>query len=60
MGGALGLSTNLVMMEENVWDQTILTLNYSGILEAGWGADYDDPNSFFAIVSRGEATDPME
>src|SRR6185436_14694622 len=40
------------MVEESVWNQMVLSLNYRGIIESGWGADYQDPNSLFDCFSR--------
>jgi oligopeptide transport system substrate-binding protein len=48
----LGAEVNLVMQESTVWGQNFLSLKYRGVLEAGMGADYLDPNCFLEMFSR--------
>jgi oligopeptide transport system substrate-binding protein len=43
----LGVQINLVMMDWNVWVQTVWSGAYRGLIECGFGADYPDPTSFF-------------
>jgi oligopeptide transport system substrate-binding protein len=38
---------NLVMQDWTVWARTVSSVNYQGVIEAGTGANYADPNSFF-------------
>jgi ABC-type oligopeptide transport system substrate-binding subunit len=53
----LGAIVTLLMLEWNVWIQTILSLNYTGVIESGGGADYADPNSFFEFFTgRGDGS----
>jgi oligopeptide transport system substrate-binding protein len=53
----LGAQVNLVMLEGNVWVQTIMAVNYTGVIESGMGADYVDPNSFFDLFTgRGDGS----
>jgi oligopeptide transport system substrate-binding protein len=43
----LGAEVNLVIQDWSVWAQTVSSVNYQGVIEAGTGANYADPNSFF-------------
>jgi len=43
----LGAEVHLVMVETNVWVQTLVSLNYRGVIESGDSAGYADPNTFF-------------
>jgi ABC-type oligopeptide transport system substrate-binding subunit len=36
-----------MMVERNVWDQTLASVSYRGIIESGSGPDYADPNGIF-------------
>jgi oligopeptide transport system substrate-binding protein len=47
----LGCQVNLVMMDWNIWAQTLMSMTYHGAIESGGGADYADPNSFFELFT---------
>jgi oligopeptide transport system substrate-binding protein len=44
---SLGVEVNLIMMDWNVWVETLVAGAYRGLTESGTGADIPDPTSFF-------------
>jgi oligopeptide transport system substrate-binding protein len=49
----LGVRVKLMIVERNVWIQTLLSTSYSGLIESGQGPDYADPNGIFDLfISR--------
>jgi len=47
----LRVRVNLMMVERNVWIQTLLARSYSGVIESGQGPDYADPNGIFDLFT---------
>jgi len=54
----LGIDVLLNGVEYAVLPQILGSRAYEGVMEAGWSADYADPNAFFAVFRSRSTTNP--
>jgi oligopeptide transport system substrate-binding protein len=53
----LGITVNLAIQEEQVWNRALVTMDYKAVAEGGWSW-YADPNPFLDSFLTGSAQNP--